>query len=362
MRILRPVSVHPRLSRVLGTLLLATCATHGFAAERCVDSELQFDAILDAALASSNTVEDVRIKQGNFLFDSGQIGYFGVVQGSGKTLRISGGWSGPPGQCLDQNGGPSSSLLWGLGQRRVFALSASSTFTGSIVIENLTFGGGLSSTSSAPSCLALNEQSGGVAAIRVERVRVEACSTAAGFSSPAVSVAARGGLIVRNSLFAGNDSALSPPVQIAARNADGWVLNNTIVDNVSAYINGYVGFNAVSSDGGVLTLGNNLFDRNLATAGLRTDIRVVGEVRLRNNRYTRLWGTPIDEVGSSTGAAGFASNDYELARTSTARDAGAFFVPSLQGATDVVGQVRVQGTAVDLGAFEYSEVFADGFE
>ena len=352
-----------RSARVqLGALLLALPFATVSAAERCIDSDVQVTSVLDAALASGDALEDIRIKQGSFLFTSGEIGYFGVVQGNGKTLRISGGWSGAPGQCSTQDGDPSTSLFWGLGQRRVFGISGAPTFNGTVVIENMSFGGGFSDTGSAPACLSVGEQNGGVVAIRVDRVRIEACSVAAGFNSPVVSLVGTGGTILRNTLVAGNDSALSPPVTMAVRGGAGWVINNTFADNTSANTNGYVGISAAGSNGAIVTLANNLFDRNVATVGLRYDIRVANDVRLVNNRFTRVAGVPIEEIGSSSGAAGFGSNDYELARTSTARDAGAYFGPALQGATDAAGQLRVQGSAVDLGAFEFPGVFADGFE
>ena len=85
-------------------------------------------------------------------------------------------------------------------------------------------------------------------------------------------------------------------------------------------------------------------------------------VSLQNNRYTGLSGFPDAESGSSTGNAGFAIGGYQLDTASSGRDAGAFFVPQLQGTLDPAGEQRVQGSAVDLGALEFPVVFRNGFE
>jgi hypothetical protein len=230
------------------------------------------------------------------------------------------------------------------------------------VIENMSFGGGYTATGSTPSCLQLGAQNGGVVAIRVDRVRVEACTSAAAAPAPAASLTPGNGLIVRNSLFAGNDTGASPALTVSAQGSVGYVLNNTIANNVSANVNGYAGLAASTGAGGSLTLANNLFDGNVATAAARRDVRVVGGVTLLNNRYTGLSGFPLSETGSSSGSAGFGDNDYELAASSTARDAGAFFAPVLQGNFDLYGRPRVQGAAIDLGAGEYVPLLSDGFE
>jgi hypothetical protein len=351
----------PGRALLAATLLLAPAAG-AQAAVRCIDSVAQLEQTLDAALASAETFEEVRIKSGTFLLESGESGYFGLAQGSGKTLSISGGWSGEAGQCTSRSGDASATLLWGLGQRRVFGINASATFTGSIVIENMSFGGGHSSVSPSPSCLGLGEQNGGVLAIRVDRVRVESCTSATGVNSPAVSLGGSAGVILRNSLVAGNDAGASVPVSVNAKAGAGWVLNNTIADNTSANVNGFVGIAASGGDGAAVTLANNLFEGNMPPNGPRIDIRVGPNVTLTNNRFTGLSGTPLANTGSSTGTTAFAPNGYELSEPSTARDAGASFAALLQGSSDLAGKPRVMGSAVDLGALEYSPLLKDGFE
>lgn len=360
---------HTEIKQYLGPhLVLAAlalgAATPSSAAVRCIDSEFQFKAVMDAALASTDTVEEVRIKNGAYLFTSGQIGYFGVLQGTGKTLSIRGGWSGSPGACTVQDGNATGTQLSGNGQRPVFAINASTTFTGSITIENMAFTGGMTPSGSTASALSLGEQNGGVMGVLVDRVWVEGNMTAAGVSAPAVQFSSNSGLVVRNSTFASNNSGVSPPFIVAARaGQSNLILNNTIARNTSAHDSGFAGIFVVTSNGATLTLANNLFDGNIATAGGRTDIRLVtAGVSLRNNRYTGLFGTPDSVIGSTTGAAGFNGNGYDLAANSTARDAGAFYVPLFQGTLDAAASMRVQGSAVDLGSLEYSTVFEDGFD
>jgi len=333
------------------------------AAIRCIENESQVKSTLDTALASAEVTEEVRIKSGAYTFNTGDFGYFGVLAGTGKALSIRGGWSGSSGQCTTQDGVLATQFL-GNGARSVFGINASTTFTGSITIENMLFAGGFTSAGSSPSCLSLGEQNGGVMGILIDRVWVEGCTTATGVSAPAVGLSSNSSLVVRNSLIAGNNSGISPAVTLAVRaGLSNLVLNNTIAKNTSADSSGWVGLFVSASNGATLKLANNLLDGNIATVGTRTDIRVVGSgTTLQNNRYTGLSGTPDSETGSSTGSAGFDGVSYDLSAASTARDAGTFFLSFFQGTLDAVAQPRVQGSAVDLGALEYANLFRDGFE
>jgi len=276
---------------------------------------------------------------------------------SGRKLR------GPAGNCTTQDGDSTSTVFSGNNQRQVLGISALGTFTGSIIVENMTFAAGFSNTISSPACLSLGEQTGGVMGIRLDRVWVEGCNTTINFNNPVVSLSTNSVLNVRNSVFVGNNSGISVPLSFVVRNTVGYVLNNTIANNTSAEVNGYAGLFVSASNMATLTVANNLFDGNVATAHARVDIRVqTAGVSLQNNRFTGLSGTPDANTGSSTGSAGFSGSSYELDAASTARDAGAFFAPILQGTLDAAAQARVQGSAVDLGALEYSFLFRNGFE
>lgn len=344
--------------------LVLTLPISAIAATRCIDSVGQVTFIMDAAMASADTFEDVRFKEGAFNFSSGAFGYFGVLQGTGKTLQISGGWAGSPGVCTSRSNNIGATQLWGFNERKVLAINASTTFTGSIIIENLLIGGGFSSTNTSGTCLALGEQNGGVMGIRLDRVWISNCTTPAngGVDAPAVSLVSSSSLVVRNNIIVDNNPGVGVTVASALKGGAGFIINNTIVDNASANVNGFVGISSSASNMASITMANNVFDRNIATAAGRVDIRLGTGVSLQNNRFTGLFGVPVSNTGSSTGAAGFANGSYELALASSARDAGAFFAPAIQGTLDIAGQPRVFGSAVDLGAFEFAFVFADGFE
>jgi hypothetical protein len=346
---------------IAGMLLGNSALTQ--AALRCIENDTQITSTLDAALASADAVEDVRIKTGVYYFNSGAIGYFGVLQGTNKSLVISGGWSGNPGQCTTQAGPSTLTVFWGNNQRQVFGINASGTFTGNLKIENMTFGGGFSNSISSTACLSLGEQTGGVMGIVLDRVWIEGCTSSVNFSNPVVQVTSSATLVVRNSVFAFNNSGIDAPVILGLKGGTGYVLNNTIAINTSANTSGYAGLFMSTSNGATVTMANNLFDGNIATANSRVDVRLTSTgVSLQNNRLTGLSGTPAAEVGRTTGSAGFSGNSYNLSASSTARDAGAFFATLVQGSLDAEGQRRVQGTAVDLGALEYPLLFQNGFE
>jgi hypothetical protein len=340
--------------------LLPMAAAH--AVVRCIESGLTVQSTLDAALASANAVEDVRIKSGNYLLTSGEIGYFGVLQGNGKTMRISGGWAGPVGQCTAQTGGQASTVFWGMGARPVFGINASTTFVGKLTIENMLFGGGYSG-GSTPSCLTIGEQNGGLLDLVVDRIHVEGCVSTTHIDASVVELSASTGVVLRNSLIASNDAGVSLPVSVSVKGGPGWVLNNTIADNTTANTNHFVGLAASASNGGTLTVANNLFSGNVGSGAVRYEIRLGMGVALLNNRFTGLSGTPASNVGSTSGPAGFMPGGFDLSPMSPARDAGANFAAAVQGELDVAGRRRVRGSAVDLGAYEYhGTFFTSGFE
>lgn len=344
-------------------IILSAAPWQAIAAIRCIENESQFQASMDSALASTDTVEEVRIKAGLYTFTSGSTGYFGVLQGSGKSLTIRGGWMGASGSCSVQGG--NTTILNGANQRPVLAINASSTFTGSITIENLTIVGGLTSSGSSASALGLAQQNGGVMGILLDRVWIESNTTQAGLSASTLQLISDSGLVMRNCLIANNNSGAAPAITAVVRaGQSNLMLNNTIAKNTSAQSSGYVGVTVSAREGASMVLANNLFDGNIATASSRRDIRIVdgSSVSLQNNRYTGIFGPITSETGSSTGPAGFLGNGYDLSPSSTARDTGAAFTPLFQGALDVAGTPRVQGSAVDLGALEFSFQFRNGFE
>lgn len=353
-------------ARSLATLALMFAVLFPFdssAATRCINDETQVQSVMDAALASADASEDVRFKEGIYSFGTGDFGYLGVLQGSGKVLQISGGWSGTPGNCTSRSSNVGATILWGQNERRVLVINASTTFTGSIIIENLTIGGGFSSGNGAL-CLGLGEQNGGVMGIRVERVWITQCSVAtnSGVDAPAVSLVSSSALLVRNNVIENNSNGTGVIFSSALKGGAGYILNNTIVNNTTGNVNGFAAVSTSASGEATVVLGNNLFDLNTATAANRVDIRVGTGVTLTNNRFTGLSGFPDSNTGSSSGPAGFFGTGYDLAKTSPARDAGAFFAPIIQGTQDIAGQWRIYGNAVDLGAFEFTLLFEDGFE
>ena len=331
------------------------------AEQYCIENVSQFVPKMDAALASADTDVEVRIRSGQYEFATGDFGYFGVLEGTQKTLRISGGWSGLPGQCTARAENPQATLLWGMFERKVFGINASTTFTGTVVVENLQMAAG--SGTSGGICLHLAEQNGAQMAIRIDRVRVEACSGSGSNTGPAMSLGSSVGVILRNSVIAGNSSADSGSgVRIGAfSGAQAFVLNNTIAYNSTGDDGGIAGLEVIASPPGQATVANNVITGNSASAAQLFDLRVFGNVTLLNNRYVRRTGLPLAENGSSIGETAL-EGDVRLPDGSPAIDGGAFFAPILQGTLDLHGSARVQDGVVDQGAVEYVTLLKDGFE
>lgn len=178
------------------------------------------------------------------------------LQGTGKTLSIRGGWSGNAGSCTTQDGNAVATLLNGNGQRPVFAINASTTFTGSITIENITFAGGFTTSGSSPSALGLGEQNGGVMGILLDRVWIEGNTTQAGVTAGALQLTSQSGVVVRNRLIVSNNSGAAVPVTVVVRaGQSNFLLNNTIALNTSGHTSGYAGVFVSTSNGALMTLG-----------------------------------------------------------------------------------------------------------
>lgn len=351
-------------------ILLLFAPGQAFAAVRiaCVGSAADLTAAL-AALANSaaNTDSDeIRIRTGTYLAPAG--GWMGAVT-THHDLVIRGGYRDDA--CLTRTSDAAATVLDGHGAVGVLAIDTPLIPDSDIEVSGLTFQNGNASTpfGNVAGGLRIGDSgpiSGG--AILVERniFRNNVGTSAIGSSAAGGLVAATDGesLVVRNNLFVDNRAAYSAAVVVYSNNAIA-VSNNTFTGNESTDTTLQQRVMIDFSTFGGLLLSNNIFWGNALAAGV-FDIDLGGQfvgATLANNDIEASTGTPVAEVGTLSVDPGFAAiADFRLARSSPLIDAGTNDAAGGLAGIDLDGSPRIDHAIVDLGPYESSFVFADGFD
>jgi hypothetical protein len=326
---------------------------------------------------------DVRIRSGYYPLTApagGVFNYglmlkmvFGALPGQTGASRISGAWGIG---CTQQaevitvanatliDGQDQTGLLYVESEESIVPQPLTPAFD--LQIDRLQFANGAPPLGHA--CVKVNRSSGLPRDLNVtfDRVRVDLCTRTALGSQ------AGGPVTVRNSVFIANGDAFHPGVNISAYEGAASLYNNTFRLNRM----GADSFGAqVRIAGQTVYAFNNLFADADYGGGTARDIRVVdGTGIIRNNR---LAGSVVHETGggliqsgNTAVAPGFANTSGpQLAANSALRDLGLTAAPAPGvGTRDIAGSIRVQGAAVEIGAYELAPlalpdaVFANGFE
>jgi hypothetical protein len=176
--------------------------------------------------------------------------------------------------------------------------------------------------------------------------------------------AAKGPLIVQDSLFANNESASASesPVHMGSLSTAGafcaLIINSTFANNSSGAAGGLDVYASMC----IALMANDIFWGG-----------ALGAVRIEDPQWAYLDNDDFDDLSEAANAAQAAGllsvdpmfyPDFSLHNLSPLRDKGnpGGFVFSLEP-FDVVGKPRVYGANPDIGAFEtYDIIFADAFE
>jgi hypothetical protein len=171
-------------------------------------------------------------------------------------------------------------------------------------------------------------------------------------------------LVVRGNLFVGNSSPNLAAALVFSNNEID-MSNNTFVDNRStdAMLETRVVLDFFTFTG--MKLSNNIFWGNSTSAG-EFDVNLNGQLThatLVNNDIETATGTAKSETGTLQVDPEFAGNgDFRLSAFSPLIDAGVDSPAGGLVGADLDGSPRIDSAAVDLGAYESSYVFVDGFE
>ncbi len=283
------------------------------------------------------------VPAGGFLFDSSEA----------RSLTISGGWD--PG-CTTLRGTTNTTLDGG-GTDRVMRLL---NRNGDLTVRGITFTGGfLAGNASDAAGLNINGGATFGANVTIER-NTFSNNFISGNGGAAGLAASTGSGVMRviNNLFVGNDGGNVGAAIVFPYNgpSSAIVTSNTVVGN--GFLSTVAGGMRVASTSAPITVSNNVLWAN--TGG---DLLISGVVALFNNDIEVLLGTPdASSAGNFSLAPGFVLGGYRPGAFSPLVNAGLNTPPGGLLATDLDGYVRIQGPAVDIGVYETSVLFADGFD
>jgi hypothetical protein len=367
--------MHPTSPFRCALLLLASLlgSTGASAAVYCASNATDLQNMLDAAAGS---VDDdiIRVRLGVFAAPGGVNG-FTYVSGNDGALTISGNWRGTvanPAICADQMESQQVTLLSGNGQRRALTASMTSMSPGILRIEQIQFEDGLTGLSSFGGCVSIVSAYG---TVQIERSVFEGCIAPLG-DGGGLALQAKSAQLKGN-VFHHNTARRGGAAFIDGRGGALVLNNNTVADNLAEGLAGAAGgiqFVKSGIDGAAAAVwaSNNLVWGNNAGIG-RYDIDVSGlsanAAVLRYNHLGAVKGTPAPSSSNTTSgdphfvlASRDTWGDYATTAASVVRNSGNNSPTGGLTSIDINGGLRVQGVAVDRGAFELDELFGSGFE
>lgn len=318
------------------------------AAVLCANSVPSLIAALDNAEANSED-DEIRIVEGTYLLGAALT----LSIHEAFAVALSGRWNAG---CAVQDGG--SSTLDGQGMSRI--LYAFSDAASDLSITDLVFANGHNGAATAGGGLSI-ETSG--RDVLIERNLFFGNEDLASAGAARIAVSTSDSFVTfRNNVVIGNTAPEASGVAVNASIGQAYVTGNTIVANVATLPGALCGGLCIAG-GSDFTVSNNILWDN--DAG---DIHIgnTGDALLLHNDIGTMTGQPpsAGSTGNLSVEPGFAPGflNLRLAPDSPLVDAGTPAAPGGLGLFDYARASRIQGTTVDIGAFETDVIFRDGFE
>jgi hypothetical protein len=334
----------------------------------CVGNVLDLtNALATLSNSTSNTDSDeIRIRAGTYFAPAG--GWVGSVSNH-HDLAVHGGYLDAG--CLQQTNDASVTILDGGNAAGVLRIDTPVIPNANIEVSGLTFQNGsvVSSFASVAGGLKISDTgpiSGGNILVERNIFRNNVVTGANGASASGGLLAATDGqsLIVRNNLFVNNGAPNSAAAFVFSNNAID-VSNNTFTDNHSTddALQQRVVMDFFTATG--LKLSNNIFWGNAIGPGV-FDLNLHGQFRgatLLNNDIEASTGTAVAATGTlSLDPVFVGDGNFRLSSTSSLINAGINNPTGGLTGADLDGAPRIDEGVVDLGAYESSYLFANGFE
>lgn len=364
---------------ILALALLGLFAVASFearAATFCVDSSADFADAL-ATAEENGEDNDIRVRTGVYV--APEAGFRIDLRDGAHSLSIAGGYTDAA--CTARTHVAAATALDGRGAVRPLTIDTSTSFGNADPDHRVAVGGFLftNGRDALVSALKISDSGpiyGGIIVVEDSVFADNATETGVLEGGPALLAATDGpdfaggiGIFVRNNLFIRNTGPNAPAAFVYSNNRVA-VVNNTFVENVAtdATLDERVTF-ASFTFGGV-DFANNVFSGNNPDAMPATfDLHATNVTDLANNALVAIAGMPRTATGTFEGDPQFvdaANGNYRLAPGSPLIDAGTDTPAGGLAAFDIDGASRIQGTQVDIGAFEATPsgdaLFAGGFD
>ncbi|HEU4663359.1 MAG TPA: hypothetical protein VFS55_04950 [Dokdonella sp.] len=343
--------------------LLVALPTLGHAlTTRCVATPEALVSAFDDAMASSDPIFIIKLRQGQFTLDSVSLPLLELTR-SNQTVEISGGWVDAG--CQDRALGHDHTLLAGNSTDKTFSFNAHANSGGLLYVHDLSISSANGTTVGNGACL-LGWLSAGHN-VTFDRVRLTQCKGGIDSSAASGELNNNGGeLVVRNVVVDTGIADYNGGLSVYTRNAGVTRIAHISVTNTHSTAPAATasGLLLTTLDGSRTDVGNSVIWGN--DTGL-PDLSVSGAFNyLTRVHRTLLDGTPTSDITPGTGDPGFVSiGNPRLRADSILIDSGVSNPSGGSGTYDADGRARVSGAAPDVGAFEWTPgdvIFADGLD
>ncbi|HEY6544851.1 MAG TPA: choice-of-anchor Q domain-containing protein [Dokdonella sp.] len=363
------MSLRPSMRRTVAACAcaLALLALAGPAAAlttRCVGTSQQLsDALAEASKAVADSLFVIKVREGTYTSTTSAPFELSMSRWE-QLVEISGGWSGDGGACEHTNFDPSATTIAGSAAKRGLYFTFTTAFGQHLYLHDVTFTNAQFAEAAGGACVFGSVMAGSIAT--VERVLFDDCRAPNGEHAAAQLVNA-GELTLRNVAVRSGTAAYNGGLLVYTHEAGTSHIAQVSVTGTQSTDAGAFGSGIVLMDfeSAMTRLSNSVSWDNDVDG---PDIWVHGpSVVLERVHYGSLGGTPDANIAPGIGDPGFVAPgnprprpDSELVDSGVGTPAGG------SGTFDADGHPRVQGAAVDVGAYEAAPapdaIFDDGFD